>query len=280
MSIDRAISLQFMWTDLEFPDRTVQAARAGFDLVDLWDWRVLDMDAIAATAADHGIAINGFFGNRDVGLADPDQRPALLEAVKRSVDTAVRVGARQVHMFSNAIRTGGIVAPLPPVTREEWHATAIENLQAAIEVVEGTGITLMLEHMNTVYLPGYLWDDAAVVTSIARELDHPQVRMVYDAFHQQLSVGRLTDHLRAALPWMGRLDVGNVPGRAEPDHGEIDYRFLREVLDAGGWDGTITFEVVPSDGEPATAVAGIDAVFPADWARHRSAAYHSARGEI
>jgi len=278
-SIQRAISLQSMWMDLEFPDRTVAAAAAGFDLIDLWDWRLVDMDAVAAVARDHGIGINGFFGNRDFGLADPTTTTELMEALKRSIDTAVRVGAHQVHVFSNAIRPGGIVAPLPPVPSEVWHATAVEHLQAATELVAGTGICLMLEHMNTVYLPGYLWDDSAIVTSIAREINHPQVRMVYDGFHQQLTVGRLTDHLKAALPWMGRMDVGNVPGRAEPTNGEINYGFLRDVLDEGGWDGTITFEIVPSDGDPATACAGIDAVFPAEWTIHRSASYRTARGE-
>lgn len=277
-SIRRAISLQSMWTDRDFPERTAAAAAAGFDLIDLWDWRQIDMDAVAAVARDTGIGINGFFGNRDHGLADGTTRHELLESLKRSVDTAVRVGAHQVHVFSNGIRTGGIVQPLPPQVPEVWHAVAVENLYAALDLVAGTGLTLMLEHMNDVYLPGYLWRDAATVVTIAREIDHPQVRMVYDAFHQQLSVGRLTHHLEAALPWMGRLDVGNVPGRAEPNRGEIDYGHLRGVLDEGGWDGTITFEVVPSDGDPATAVAGIDAVFPADWARNRSATYHAVRG--
>lgn len=275
MSILRAISLQGMWDGLDFVERTRQAAAAGFDLIDLWDWRQLDMDAVAATARDAGIGINGFFGNRDFGLADPSSTTEVYDTIAASVETAVRVGARQVHVFSNGIRPGGIVAPLPPAPQEVWYETAVKNLHRVLGLVEGTGICLMLEHLNTVYLPGYYWDSASMVTTLAREIDHPQVRMVYDAFHQQLSVGRLTDHLVAALPWMGRLDVGNVPGRGEPGCGEIDFAQLRKVLDRGHWDGTITFEVVPSDGNPATAVAGIDAVFSPEWAKHRSADYNT-----
>ena len=46
--------------------------------------------------------------------------------------------------------------------------------------------------------------------------------------------GRFTDHLRDALPWMGRFDVADVPGREQPGTGEINYVHLRRVLEAEG----------------------------------------------
>jgi len=271
-SVLRSVSLQLMWTDRPFPRRVAAAAAAGFDLVDRWDWRTDDIDTIAAAAAAANIGINGFFGNRQHAACDPAGQAAFLEEVRQSLDCAVRVGARQLHVFSNAIRPGGVVVPAPPLPPEALRAAGVDALAAAADLVAGTGLTLMLEHLNTVFLPGYLWDDAGIVTSICREVDRAEVRVAFDTYHQQLTGGRLTDHLVAALPYLGRFDVAGVPGRAEPGRGEIDFAFLRTVLDRHGWNGVITFEVVPSDGDPGTAVAAIDAFFPAGWCRDRSGA--------
>lgn len=265
----RSVSIQLLWDDRPFPQRAEAAAAAGFDLVDLWDRRHSALTELTAACRAHGIGINGFFGNRDTSLCDPQGRTAVLDEIKAALDDAVRVGARQLHVFSNAIRPGGVVAPLPPLPRESLLAAGVDHLAEAAELARQAGVQLVLEHLNTVFLPGYLWHDADTVVGLARRLARPEIGVVFDTFHQQLVGGRLTDHLLAALPYLARVDVAEVPGRYEPGAGEIDFRYLRDLLDAQAWDGTITFETVPSDGDPATAVAAIDAVFPRSWARDR-----------
>ena len=263
----RSVSIQLMWTDRPYPERATAAAAAGFDLVDLWDSRTSDVAAVASACRDAGTGINGFFGNRDHSLCDAAQRWEVREEVARSLETAVSVGARQLHMFSNAIRPGGVVVPSPPQPPEALHENCVTALRDLAELVRGSGVTLVLEQLNPVFLPGYLWDSTEKPALIVRELGLPEVRLVVDAFHQQLSGGRLSDHLVSAIPWLARFDVAEVPGRHEPGVGEIDFAHLRGVLDQHGWDGTISFETVPSDGNAETAVAAINRVFPAEWAR-------------
>lgn len=265
----RSVSIQLMWDDRPFPARAEAAAAAGFDLVDLWDRRHSELPALALACRDHGIGINGFFGNRDHSLCDPGMRTEVVDEIRANLEAAVEVGARQLHVFSNAIRPGGVVAPLPPLTRDQLLQVGLEHLALVADDARDAGVTLVLEHLNTVFLPGYLWHDVQTVVGLARTLDHPHVRMVFDAFHQQLVGGRLTDNLVAALPWLGRVDVAQVPGRFEPGAGEIDFRYLRDVLDRHRWDGTLTFETVPSTGDPADAVAAVDAIFPRSWCHDR-----------
>ncbi|GEM_PF-381204 len=265
----RSVSIHFMWDDRPMINRVEAAAKAGFDLVDLWDWRSVDIDAISAAARDNGIGINGFFGNRQHSACDSSDRSAFLAEIGESIDCAVRVGARQLAIFSNAIRPGGLVLPSPPLPAQTLHEATVDAVRAASELAAEAEVTLMLEPLNDVFLPGYLWTGMSPAISVAREVNHPAVRVAFDTFHQQLSGGRLTDHLVAALPYLGRFDVGGVPGRFEPGVGEIDFMFLRSVLDEHRWDGTITFETVPSDGDPATAVAAIDRFFPKSWCRDR-----------
>ncbi|MFI0409390.1 TIM barrel protein [Actinomadura sp. 3N508] len=262
----RSVSIEMMWRDRPYAERARAAGAAGFDLVDLWDRRTSDIDAVAAACRDSGIGVNGFFGNRDRPLCDPSGRQAVLDEIARSLDAAVAAGARQLHVFSNAISEGRVV-PSPPLPAETLHGACVEAVSAAADLARGSGVTLVLEHLNTVFLPGYLWGDVPAVVTVAREIADPVVGVAFDVFHQQLCSGRLTDHLEAAAPWMARFDFAGVPGRHEPGAGEVDAGHLRGVLDRLGWDGTITFETVPSDGRPETAIAAIDEFFPAAWCR-------------
>ncbi len=258
--VTRALSIELIWRDRTFPERAAAAAQAGFDLVDLWDRRTSDLPALAAACDDHGIGINGFFGNRDHGLADPDNGAAALEEIARNLDAAHEVGARQLHVFSNAIAPGGVVKPVPAPHVTAW-GTAIENLARAADLAREAGVTLMLEHLNSVYLPGYLWADAGTVACAAREVGRDEVRAVFDTYHQQLTAGRLVDTLIGGWDWYGRIDIAGVPGRCEPGRGEIDFGYLRTVLTERGWDGPMTFEITPA-GDPAEAMTAINRVFP------------------
>ena len=73
--------------------------------------------------------------------------------------------------------------------------------------------------------------------------------------------GRFTDHLRDALPWMGRFDVADVPGRGQPGAGEINYVHLPKVLEAEGYDGLVPFELDPVDGDSDRAARACRQVF-------------------
>lgn len=258
----KSISIQLMWTDRPFAERVAAAAKAGFDLVDLWDQRHSDIEAVHQACREHGIGINGFFATRDTSLCDPSSRTEVLEEIKTNLEVAVAVGARQMHCFSNAIRPGGIVAASPPLAPETLMSSCAEALHAAADLVAGSGVQLVLEHLNTVFLPGYLWDDVNMTAGLARLIDRPEIGVVFDTYHQQLNCGRLADSLVASLPHLARVDLAEVPGRFEPGQGEIDMGYLLRVLEQHGWDKTITFETTPSDGNPETALAAINQLMP------------------
>ena len=256
-----SVSLQFMWTELSFPDRVRKAASHGFDQVDLWDWRDVDIDELGETCRAEGVALGGFFGHRQGGLANPAQHGQILEELATSVEVAKRVGARQLHTFSDGIGPGGVIVKPPPLTWEARFQACLEGLREAAKLVEGTGITLAVEAINNVYVPGYFWDEVGITLAICRAVDHLAVRLAFDCFHQQLSGGRLTDNLLQALPWMGRFDVADVPGRGQPGTGEINFVHLRKVLEAKGYDGLISFELVPEGGDSDRAALACRRVF-------------------
>ena len=256
-----SVSIKFMWADLPLPERARQAAAHGFDLVELWDWRGEDIDGLAAGCREAGIGIAGFFGHSHASLIDPAQRTTLLELLAETVEVAKRVGARQLHMFSDDRRADGF-AKHPPLTDAAMRRSCIDGLRECVQLVEGTPMELVVEAINGVFVPGYFIADTGAALELCREIDHPQVTMFFDCYHQQLSGGRLIDNLVDALPWVTSVHVADVPGRHQPGTGEINFRSIKRVLDEHGYDRQLTFEVVPLNGDDDAAVAAIKEIFP------------------
>jgi hydroxypyruvate isomerase len=257
-----SVSIKFMWTEMPMPERAKRAAAHGFDRVELWDWRGEEIDQIAAACREGGIEIAGFFGHSYGALCDPAQHDRVLEALRESVEVAERVEALQLHMFSDDRRPEGGFAPSPPLTPAAKRRACVDGLRRCAELVEGKPVELTLEAINTVFVPGYFLADFGSALEVVREVDHRQVRIFFDCFHQQLVGGRLIDNLVDALPWVSSVHVADVPGRHQPGTGEINFHSIRRVLDEAGYDRQITFEIVPLGGDSDAAVAACKEVFP------------------
>ena len=256
-----SVSIRFMWAELPLAERARRAASHGFDDVELWDWRGEDLDALDEARTDTGIGVAGFFGHSHAGLIDPAQRETLLELVAESVAVAERLGARQLHMFSDDRTADGFAKP-PPLTEAAMRRSCVDGLRECVQLVEGKPIELVVEAINRVFVPTYFLANSGEALELCREADHPQVTMFFDCFHQQLSRGRLIENLVEALPWVTAVHVADVPGRHQPGTGEINFRSIKRVLEEQGYDRQLTFEVVPLDGDSERAVAAIKEVFP------------------
>ena len=63
-----------------------------------------------------------------------------------------------------------------------------------------------------------------------------------DLYHAQIGEGNLIELLRRAAPFIGEIQVADVPGRCEPGTGEINYPAIAQALAAIGYRGTIGLE--------------------------------------
>jgi hydroxypyruvate isomerase len=73
-------------------------------------------------------------------------------------------------------------------------------------------------------------------------------------YHCQIMEGDLATKLRRYVPTgrIGHIQIAGVPGRNEPDVGEVNYRYLLALLDELGYGGWVGCEYRPVRG----AVAG------------------------
>ena len=78
-----------------------------------------------------------------------------------------------------------------------------------------------------------------------------------DLYHAQIVEGDLTEKLRQYMPHIGHIQIANVPGRTEPDSGEINYGFLFKVIDELRYDGWIGCEYRPLKGNRRQAAVAL-----------------------
>jgi hydroxypyruvate isomerase len=84
--------------------------------------------------------------------------------------------------------------------------------------------------------------------ALVRAVDSPHLRMNLDLYHAQIGEGNLIELLREALPWVGEIQVADVPGRCEPGTGEINYPAVARALDDAGYEGVVGLEAWASGG--------------------------------
>ncbi|REE57443.1 hydroxypyruvate isomerase [Paenibacillus taihuensis] len=139
---------------------------------------------------------------------------------------------------------------LPGVSREEQAATLIEGLKAAAPLLEEAGVTLVVEPLNTlVDHPGYFLD-ADEAAALIREVGSPNVKLLYDVYHQQVTEGDLIRTIRRNSGEIGYFHVADHPGRGELGTGEIHFANVLKAIKETGVDGFVGLEYFPRiDGE-------------------------------
>lgn len=214
--------------------RTVRAL--GFDAVETYDWKTLDIPAVKATLDEEGVELISIC-TTEFRLTDPLWRDAFVEGVKESCEAARRLGAKR--MITQVGQDTG--AP-----REAQHASIVQGLKAAVPLLEAAGVTLMIEPLNTlVNHPGYYLWSAGEAFDIVREVDSPFVKVVYDIYHQQVSEGNIIPTVTENLPHIAHLHGAGHPGRNELQFGESDYANILAAVDRAGYTGALGLEYRP-----------------------------------
>lgn len=247
---------EMLWLDRPIGWRVRRLAELGFG-VGLWNWRALDLDDLERSGARFSI-MNGYEVGR---LADRDGADALLASARETAAVGRRLGVRRLNLHGTGLRPDGAPAtPCDVVTGEMW-LTARDTLERIADLAEEVGVVFVLENLNrAVDHPGVPFARAEETLALVSAVDRPGLRLNLDLYHAQIGEGNLIDLCREAAPWIGEIQVADVPGRKEPGTGEINYGAVARALRSIGWRGSIGLEAFAS-GAPEDALETFRAVF-------------------
>lgn len=238
MTLTLAASAEMLFTALPFEERVERIHERGF-AVEIWDWSTKDVDALRAT----GATFTSMTGYLRGSLTDPDGIADLLATAEDSLRVAERLDCPSLNLHGTGLGPDGLpVAPVHTVTPDLW-LTAADTLRRIAELGERAGRVFLLENLNTaVDHPGTPFARAADTAALVRAVDNPHLRMNLDLYHAQIGEGNLIASLTEYLPWVGEIQVADVPGRCEPGTGEIHYAAVAGALRALGYEGVVGFE--------------------------------------
>jgi hydroxypyruvate isomerase len=106
-------------------------------------------------------------------------------------------------------------------------------------------MTLLVEAINTIDIPGYFASTAAIAADLVVSADSPHVRLQLDQYH----VGMMGEDVRAVLrrhfPLVAHVQIADVPGRHQPGTGHQPIAAFLSDLDELGYSGSVGLEYRP-----------------------------------
>ena len=221
----------------DFCDAIRKVKSLGFDAVETYDWKSLDLDAVRKTLDECGVELISMC-TTEFRMTDPAFRGAWLSGLRESCVAANKLGAKKL------ITQVGSDTGAP---REAQHRAIVDTLLEARPILEEYGVTIMLEPLNTYvdHKGYYLWSSREGF-EIIREVGHPNVKLIYDIYHQQIMEGNIIPSVTENLDCIAHLHAAGHPGRNELQYGETDYNVVFAAIDKSGYTGACGLEYHPT----------------------------------
>lgn len=251
-----AACAEMIWRDRPIEWRAARLKEMGFG-VGLWNWPEHDLTKLENTGATFTI-MNGYLTGR---LTDDQGAEELLRTARETAQVGKRLGVQRLNLHGTGLGEGGLpVQPVEVVTGAMW-LKARDTLSRIVEMAEEEDVVFTLENLNLpVDHPGVPFGRAEDTLALVSSVNQPRLRLNLDLYHAQIGEGNLIELCRKCLPWIGEIQVADVPGRCEPGTGEVNWHVVARALKAMGYAGPIGMEAFAS-GDPEEALEGFRTAF-------------------
>lgn len=241
MAFTLAACAEMLWRDRPIEWRCARLAEMGFQ-VGLWNWPDHDLDKLERSGATFSI-MNGYLEGR---LADDEGAQMLLASARETAEVGKRLGVARLNLHGTGLGDGGRPRMAEVATPLKW-VKALDTLNRICDLAEEMDVTFTLENLNLpVDHAGVPFARAEETLALVSSVDRPQLKLNLDLYHAQIGEGNLIELCRACLPWIGEIQVADVPGRCEPGTGEINYPVIARALIRMGYEGPVGMEAFAS----------------------------------
>jgi len=240
-----SVCLDALYFELSYfgasPENFIQgmkiARNAGFDAVEFWGWGKKDISSIVKAKRELELDIaaiaTGF-----ISLCDSSLRGSYLDGIRDTIPVAERLGCKTIISPAGKAMEG--------VSRSDQHRSIVAGLKEAAKLVEPANVTLVLEPLNTlVNHPDQFLSTSKEGFEILDEVGSPNVKLLYDIYHQQIMEGNLIATITKHIKQIGHLHAAANPGRNEITGGEINYREVLRAVAETGYEGYCGLEYMP-----------------------------------
>ena len=217
----------------------------GLDTIEFWGWEDKDIQKLAQYQKKKGFRVAAFC-TKFISLTDPLLRGDYVKGLEETLEIAERLNCRCLITQTGA-DTGK--------DREIQKKSLIEGLKACAPSLERKGVTLVVEPLNLrVDHQGYFLSGSDEAAEILKEVGSPNVKMLFDIYHQQITEGDLIRRIQKYLPCIGHFHAAGNPGRHELYQSEINYPYVFQAIENEAYEGYMGLEYFPEDAPEAGLV--------------------------
>lgn len=235
-----AANLSFLFNELPFLERFAAARSAGFDAVEFMfpydhpadqireqlDRNNLELVLFNTTAGSWAEGERGM-------LAIPGREQKIDAALELALHYATALGCKKLHAMSGLTQHGASLE------------TLAVNLVRAADIVAAAGIDILIEPINSRDMPGYVLTRTSQALAILDQANRTNIGLQFDFYHRHIMDGSIEAGFAEALPRIKHIQIASPPDRGEPDHGEIDYSKIFDLIDRSGYEGWVGCEYKP-----------------------------------
>ncbi len=225
-----------------------RVARFGYDAIELvGEPDQMDGASIRRQASDAGIGVSSicsiFTGEaRDLTNKSAANREQAVDYCRKVADLAAASGAPIMIVAPSPV--GKMAPESAPEQEWEW---AIEGIRKAADHAASQNVKLCIEAWNR-YETHFI-NRIPQALDLMKAVDKPNVGVMGDTFHMNIDDKDIAGAIREAGKAMIHIHFAD-SNRAAPGQGHTDFVPIMQALKDVGYEGHITFELLPPSSDP------------------------------
>ncbi|XP_013186119.2 putative hydroxypyruvate isomerase [Amyelois transitella] len=168
--------------------------------------------------------------------AIPGKESVFKDILRETIEYATALDAQIVHIMAGQVVSKSL---------ENWN-TYEKNLRYAAAELGKYNLMGVIEPVCQYAWPKYYLNDFFKAVEIIKKINSPNLKLLLDIFHLQHIHGDLYHNIKLFMPYVGHVQIAQVPNRHEPDTpGEINYQYVLKLLQDFGYKGWVGLEYIP-----------------------------------
>lgn len=204
----------------------------GIDLVGPKDWPTLKKYGLESSMC------NGAEINLVNGWNDTQYHAILMKNYSEMIPLVAKAGYKNLICFSGN-RAGK--------DDETGLKNSAEGLRQLMSIAEKNKVTIVMELLNSkINHKDYQCDKTSWGVELAKRIDSPNFKLLYDIYHMQIDEGDVIRTIRDNHQYLAHYHTAGVPGRNELDElQELNYPAIMKAILATGFKGYVAQEFIP-----------------------------------
>lgn len=233
-----------------------RVAKAGYDGVELvGEPAQTDVREVKAALDANGVVASSIVSiytpERDIVSSNPQIRQAAVDYVKGNIDFAATLSADIVTFTPTACMK---IVPEASLEQEwDWAVAAGKTLA---DYAGERNVTMVIEPWNR--YETYLINRTEQALKFLDAVDSPHFGYMADTFHMSIEERDIAESIRNAGPRLAHVHLAD-SNRAAPGVGHTDFEPIIKAIADVGYDGWVSYELLPAAGDVWGVLTGAGA---------------------